>query len=148
MIQIREACLGDLEAIVALLGQLKEAISLSGPLGSAPVKTTLEGMLRLPEVYRTYLAVEERRVVGLISMVLYKTLLHPGGTALINELVVADSARRRGIGRKLVEAGIAAARERGMDEIEVGTETDNRAARRFYRSVGFDAEYVLFGLEF
>ena len=48
-------------------------------------------MLRLPELYGTYLAVEERRVV---------------------ELMVAESARR------------------------------------FHRSVGFDAEYLPFGLEF
>ncbi|MBN2552081.1 MAG: GNAT family N-acetyltransferase [Spirochaetales bacterium] len=148
MIEIREAGPEDLEAIVALLGQLKEATSLNGPLSSVSVKTTCEQMLRLPDVYRNYLAVEGRRVVGLVSMVLYKTFLHPGGTALINELVVSESARRRGIGRMLVEAGIAAAREQGMDEIEVGTEIDNRVARRFYRSVGFDAEYVLFGLEF
>ncbi len=35
-----------------------------------------------------------------------------------------------------------------MDEIEVGTETDNAAARRFYKKNGFDEEYVLLGMEF
>jgi ribosomal protein S18 acetylase RimI-like enzyme len=148
MVEIREARPEDLEAIVALLGELREVTSLNGPVESASVKTIFEQMLRLPDVYRNYLAEENRRIVGLISLVLYKTLLHAGGTALINELVVSQRARRRGIGRKLVEAGIAAAREQGMDEIEVGTEIDNRVARRFYRSAGFDAEYVLFGREF
>jgi ribosomal protein S18 acetylase RimI-like enzyme len=78
---------------------------------------------------------------------LYKTFLHTGGTALINELVVAGDARGRGIGCKLVEAAIAAAREAGMEEIEVGTEIGNTAARSFYRSVGFNHEYVLLGRE-
>ena len=54
--------------IVALLGQLNEAISPNEPAESASVETTFEQMLRLPDVYRNYLAVEDRRVVGLISM--------------------------------------------------------------------------------
>ena len=94
------------------------------------------------------MAAEEQRVVGVLSMVLYKTLLHVGGTALINELVVSRSFRGRGIGGKLIERAVSEARERGMEEIEVGTEQDNNSARRFYSSVGFDREYVLFGREF
>jgi ribosomal protein S18 acetylase RimI-like enzyme len=148
MIEIREARLEDLEAIVALLRELEEVTASGGAVERAAVKATCEAMLRLAEVYRNYLAVEEGRIVGLISLVLYKTLLHGGGTALINELVVSRKARRRGIGRKLVETATVAAREQGMDEIEVGTEIDNHVARRFYRSIGFDAEYVLFGREF
>ncbi len=105
-------------------------------------------MVRFPDVYRNYVAVEHSRVVGLISLVFYKTLLHDGGTALVNELVVSSSERGRGIGTQLVKAGIAAARECGLDEIEVGTERGNRDARRFYKNIGFNLEYVLFGMEF
>ena len=46
---------------------------------------------------------------------------------------------------RLVEAAIAAAGEQGMDEIEVGTETDNLSARGFYKVVGFGREYLLLG---
>jgi len=105
-------------------------------------------MVRFPDVYRNYVAVEHSRVVGLISLVFFKTLLHEGGTALINELVVSDSERSRGIGTQLVKVGIAAAREYGMDEIEVGTERGNRVAHRFYKHIGFNLEYMLFGMEF
>ncbi|UCF96625.1 MAG: GNAT family N-acetyltransferase [Spirochaetaceae bacterium] len=148
MIEIREARPEDLDAIVSLLGELKDVTLSSAPIAPAAVRKTYQRMLRFPEVYRNCVAVENSRVVGLISMVLYKTLLHAGGTALINELVVSESARRRGIGRKLVEAAIAVARVRGMEEIEVGTETGNHVARRFYKSMGFGQEYLLFGREF
>ena len=147
MIEVREARLEDLDAIVSLMGQLQEVTTLDGPVDPASVKSSYESMLRSRGMYRNYLAVEGQEVVGLVSLVLYKTLLHAGGTALINELVVAEAARGRGIGRRLVRRVMAVARELGMDEIEVGTEIDNLTARRFYRAVGFDQEYVLLGRE-
>jgi len=145
---MREARLEDLEAIVALLKQLQRATSLSNPIEPAVVRETFRAMFESPQVYRNFVAVEDGRVVGLLSLVLYRTLLHAGGTALINELVVAEGARGRGIGGRLVETAAEAARECGMDEIEVGTERENRSARRFYRRAGFDRQYVLFGREF
>lgn len=147
MIEIREARLEDLEAIALLLDQLVGVTAQHGPVERASMKNSYETMLCSPEIYRNYLAVEDEGVVGLISLVLYKTLLHAGGTALINELVIVEGARGRGIGRRLVQRAMAVAREQGMDEIEVGTETDNATARRFYGSVGFDQEYVLLGRE-
>ena len=147
MIEIREVRLEDLEAIASLLDQLKEVTTLHAAVEREAVKKNYEIMLRFSETYRSYLAVEDGRIVGLISLVLYKTFLHAGGTALINELVVADGERGRGIGGKLVEAAIKAAGEQGMDEIEVGTETGNTAARRFYERQGFDQQHILLGRE-
>ena len=146
-IEIREARLQDLQAIAALLDQLAEATSLHSPVEWASLKSSFQTMLRCPDIYRNYLAVDGGRIVGLVSLILYKTLLHAGGTALINELVVAEGARGRGIGRRLVQRVIEVAREQGMDEVEVGTEKDNIPARRFYKSQGFDQEYVLLGWE-
>ena len=140
--------LDDLDALVWLLDQLKEETTMNGPVEHAAVRKTYLEMLRLPDVYKIFVAVEVGRVVGMISLSMYKTLLHVGGTALINEMVVTKSSRGRGIGRKLVERAMTEARERGMDEIEVGTEQNNQPARRFYASVGFQDEYVLFGKEF
>ncbi len=148
MIEVRELRYGDLDAVVSLLGQLGEVTSTGSPIEDRSVHKTYELMVRFPDVYRNYVAVEHSRVVGLISLVFYKTLLHEGGTALINELVVSGSERGRGIGTRLIKAGIAAAREYGMEEIEVGTESGNRDARRFYKHIGFNLEYVLFGMEF
>ena len=148
MIEVRELRSGDFDAIVSLLGQLEEVTSTDSPVEDRSVHRTYELMVRFPDVYRNYVAVQHSRVVGLISLVFYKTLLHEGGTALINELVVSGSERGRGIGTQLIKAGIAAARECGMEEIEVGTESGNRDARRFYKHIGFNLEYVLFGMEF
>jgi ribosomal protein S18 acetylase RimI-like enzyme len=53
------------------------------------------------------------------------------------ELYVVPSRRGRGIGRALMEAALAAARERGADRIELGTSEDDVAARALYESLGF-----------
>jgi ribosomal protein S18 acetylase RimI-like enzyme len=147
MVVIREARSEDVQAVLPLLEQLRKVTALHDPVESRLLEKTLEDMLRRPDTYRNYLAVEDGRIVGLITLVLYKTLLHPGGTGLVNELVVAEDARGRGIGRSLLDAAISAAREQGMDEVEVGTEIDNLGARDFYRRLGFDQEYVLLGRE-
>lgn len=56
-------------------------------------------------------------------------------------MYVRPGARRAGIGRLLVEAVIAHARSR-VELIQLGVNSDNRAARRLYAALGFE-EYGL-----
>jgi GNAT superfamily N-acetyltransferase len=53
------------------------------------------------------------------------------------ELYVVPDRRGEGIGRILLDAVIATARERGAAWIELGTSEDDVAARALYESVGF-----------
>jgi ribosomal protein S18 acetylase RimI-like enzyme len=53
------------------------------------------------------------------------------------ELYVVPRLRRRGLGRALMQAVLAAARRRGADRIEVGTSDSDVAARALYESLGF-----------
>jgi ribosomal protein S18 acetylase RimI-like enzyme len=101
-----------------------------------------------PGTYHNLVAEVQGRVVGLLSLVCYRTLFHQGGTALINELVVQAGQRGRGVGRLLVREAVRRARAAGMDEVEVSTESGNRAAAGFYRACGFHRRYVLLGMEF
>jgi len=65
-------------------------------------------------------------------------LTHPdkGTEMFLYELGVDAGARRRGIGRSLVEALAALARERGCYDMWTATETDNVAARATYVRAG------------
>jgi GNAT superfamily N-acetyltransferase len=56
-------------------------------------------------------------------------------TVLMNDLFVAPEARGRGIGRALIEAGAAVARERGAAWLEWSTAPDNHTAQRLYDSL-------------
>lgn len=54
------------------------------------------------------------------------------------ELYVVPARRGRGLGRALMEAAMALARERGATHMDLGTGEDDTAARGLYESLGFD----------
>ena len=57
--------------------------------------------------------------------------------AYIEELYVVPGRRGSGIGRALLEAAMAAAREAGADHIDLTTAEDDTEARGLYESSGF-----------
>jgi len=73
--------------------------------------------------------------VGFVSGV---EMTHPakGTEMFLYELGVGEPARRQGIGRSLVEALAALAKERGCYDMWTGTDTDNVAARATYARAG------------
>ncbi len=137
----------DLDSLVWLMEALTENAESHEAFSVQRFELLFESMHTKPDVYLNLVAEIDGAVVGFVSVVFYSSFFHRVGTALINELVVAREARNRGIGACLIEAVKSAAIERRMDEIEVGTEYGNAGARRFYRSNGFDQEYVLMGVE-
>jgi ribosomal protein S18 acetylase RimI-like enzyme len=58
--------------------------------------------------------------------------------ATISEFYVAPASRRRGIGRRAVEALLAEHRRRGTHLVEADILRDNDAARAFWASLGFE----------
>lgn len=55
----------------------------------------------------------------------------------LEELYVVPDRRGEGHGRRLVETAMDLARERGATSIELGTATNDHAARGLYESMGF-----------
>ena len=89
-------------------------------------------------------AIDGGVVVGMASAVNY---VHPDKAPQlwINEVGVAPTHRRRGIGRLLLDALLAHGRTLGCTEAWLGTEEDNVAARRLYESAGGKAEpFILY----
>jgi aminoglycoside 6'-N-acetyltransferase I len=89
-------------------------------------------------------ALDDGVVVGMISAVDY---VHPDQAPQlwINEVGVAPSHQRRGIGRRLLDAMLAHGRTLGCTEAWLGTEDDNEAANALYRSAGSKPEpFVLY----
>jgi GNAT superfamily N-acetyltransferase len=61
----------------------------------------------------------------------------PYAHSYLEELYVVPSLRGRGLGRKLLEASMEAARGEGATHMELGTSEDDKAARALYESTGF-----------
>lgn len=89
-------------------------------------------------------AIDAGCVVGMITAVNY---VHPDKAPQlwINEVGVAERYRRRGIGRRLLDAMLAHGQTLECTEAWVGTEGDNIPARALYESGGSAPEdFVLY----
>jgi len=64
------------------------------------------------------------------------TSLIPAEIVLMNDLYVIEPARGQGVGRTLIEASAAIARERGAQRLQWLTATDNTTAQRLYDTTG------------
>ncbi len=138
----------DLPAVVGLITQLAEVATGGKEFDLEKFRGLYRKMSGQPDTYANFVYELDGEIVGFLSMVFYMTFFHRVGTAQVNELVVAESCRGRGIGCDLMKMAEQEARNRKMDELEVGTEKENLPAQKFYRKYGFDEEYVLFGMEF
>ncbi len=79
-------------------------------------------------------------LVGYACLYWHFNSLVPAETVLMNDLYVAEVHRGEGIGRALIEASAAVAREHGAHQLEWVTAPDNERAQRLYDSVGADRE--------
>ncbi|GAA4998146.1 GNAT family N-acetyltransferase [Pseudoluteimonas lycopersici] len=59
---------------------------------------------------------------------------------LLNDLFVADSARRQGVARALLDAAAAFAHEQGAAGLMLETTRDNGPARALYRAAGWNED--------
>jgi GNAT superfamily N-acetyltransferase len=137
----------DLKAVAGLLNELKEVADTDNDFNEEGLQIIFAAM-EDPGIYLNFVAEADGAIAGFISVIFYKSLFHKGGTALINELIISDHYRGKGIGRLLIDKVKEEAISRGMDELEVGTEKTNKNAQAFYRKCGFDEEFVLMGMEF
>ncbi len=75
-------------------------------------------------------------LLGYTCLYWHFTSLVPAETVLMNDLFVTPEARGQGVGRALIEASAAVARERGAHHLEWATAPDNKTAQRLYDSTG------------
>ena len=125
------------EIVRATGGDIERVIAAAGLFDHAP---TVEYTRRFfeSEGHHLLLAIEGDEVAGFVSGV---ETTHPdkGTEMFLYELSVGEQHRRQGIGKALVEALAALARERGCYGMWVGTEAENAAALATYRAAGAEA---------
>lgn len=78
----------------------------------------------------------EGRLVGYACLYWHFSSLEACECVLMNDLFVDSSVRGQGVGRALIEAAAAVAREREVPFVEWSTAPDNEAAQRLYDSTG------------
>lgn len=134
MIEVRRATVADLAAVVRLHQQLGPA---EPSLADAEAARIFERMSRYPD-YALFVAEEDGAIVGTFVLLIMDKLAHGGRPAGVVEDVVVDERRRgRGIGAVMMRAAMERCRERGCYKLALSSNARREAAHGFYESLGF-----------
>lgn len=142
-IVIRRAEESDLPAIGKLLEDLIDAMVNTEGIDTGIAVKNCERLLNNASSH-ILVAAREGTPVGFINFTVRQTILHHSPSGLIDELVVAEEYRGKGVGRQLVLAAIEKCRELECCEVEVSTEKTNLKAGEFYKQCGFEERGMLF----
>ena len=79
-------------------------------------------------------------MAGTIVLLTVPNLSHNGTPwAFLENLIVTERHRRKGLGRLLLEHAVALARDSGCHMVELCSDVRRREAHRLYASLGFEA---------
>ena len=131
MIKIFEISEAD-DAILKEVNRLLPQLSKSAKLINL---NTLQ-KLSNSECTRLYVAKEGDFILGMLSLVVFSI---PTGTkAWIEDVVVDQEARGKGVGRKLMEHALDVAKELGAKSADLTSRPSREVANRLYQKIGFE----------
>ena len=79
---------------------------------------------------------ENGEIVGILSLTVYR--VPTGIRSIIEDVVVDQKMRRRGIGEALVRRAIELAREAGASGVALTSNPQREAANQLYQAMGFE----------
>jgi len=128
---IRYAQPGDAAALAQLMCEL----------GYETTKSEMQ--IRLQRIatdqrYRTFVAVCDGNVCGMIGTLTYPSIEHNDPSGRIVALVILRTMRRRGIGRALLATAEKDFAQRGIRRIRLNTQLAREDAHKFYESLGYE----------
>lgn len=130
-VAISEATVVD-DRLVAAFVRLIPQLSNSNPPSDA---VTLEAIVA-SESSVLLVAVSDGEIVGSLTLVL--VAIPTGLRAWIEDVVVDEAARGRGVGEALNEEAIRRARARGARTVDLTSRPSREAANRLYARLGFE----------
>jgi GNAT superfamily N-acetyltransferase len=136
---IRHASQSDLGELLSLYEELAGAKTTAAPGNRASAEPTLAEILR--DQRRTLLvAIRDGKLVGTADLLVVPNLTHRGDPwAIVENVIVAHTARRTGVGKALMEHLIELARTAGCYKLQLVSGKQRAQAHAFYRSLGLEA---------
>ena len=120
------------DELVAAFERLIPQLSSSSP---PPTREQLDELVGSDDTV-LFLAVIDGRIVGSLTLAFYR--IPTGLKAWIEDVVVDDSARGRGLGAALNEAALVEAERRGAKDVSLTSRPAKQAANRLYKRIGFE----------
>lgn len=135
-IEFRPAARSDLDELVRLYRQIGSG-SEAADVSAETVADTFEKVVRLPG-YQVFLATAGGKVVGSFLLVIVQTLgARCAPEAIVEDVVVDESARGTGIGKRMMEFVMREAARAGCYKLVLSSHLDRTGAHAFYERLGF-----------
>jgi hypothetical protein len=137
MIEIRTCTPDDAAAVSTLLGELGYTV---------PVRQATENIQELSKTGADpiLVAVADGRVVGLLAAHLCRMLQYATPAVRVTALAVERRARRRGVGRLLMEHAEQIGSTAGCEFVELTSAMNRTDAHAFYRNIGYEPNSIRF----
>lgn len=115
-----------------------------GPPPAAAVTDATFARFLADDPMQALVAVQEGALVGIVHAVFHPVTSSDRPVCFLNDLFVAEAVRRRGVGRRLVEALYDLARARGALRVYWHMQVDNRTAAELYDKVASRSGHTVF----
>jgi len=148
---IRLAAEGDITRIVDLYRELTITTSKveHGHSPSLADYQLVFAEIRVDPRQKLLVVVEQGEVAGTIVLLVVPNLSHNGTPwAFLENLIVTERHRGRGLGRMLLEHAVGLARKSGCHMVELCSDVRRKEAHKLYNSIGFEAQAHCFRLFF
>ena len=136
--KVRQAKICDVNALVELLFQLFEQEAEFSPNPVIQEKA-LRRIIEDTAVGTILVIEKEAKIIGMVSLLWSISTALGTRVAWLEDMVVDNAFRSKGIGSVLIHEVIAYARSVGCRRITLLTDGDNIPAHRFYEKFGFQA---------
>jgi GNAT superfamily N-acetyltransferase len=147
MIQVRPVQPADRAAWQPLWDGYNAFYGRSGPtaLPAAVTETTWTRFFDAAEPVHALVAeAEGGQLLGLVHYLYHRSTTRIELTCYLQDLFTTPEARGRGVGRALIEAVYAAAREAGVKRVYWQTHTTNAAGRALYDKLAQHAGFIVY----
>jgi GNAT superfamily N-acetyltransferase len=122
------------EATPEVYAALERLLPQLNPQLPVPTMDRLRAIIADPAV-TLLLARDGEEIVGTTTVIVYTTPFWI--KARLDEVVVDESARGKGVGAALVKASLDLAREKGVEVVELQSGVNRAEANRLYPRMGF-----------
>ena len=130
--EIRKIVLNDLDEIFNLLNQLYE-----NKLNYEKFKEIYKMKLNDKNSYYI-VAIENNKIIGVLTSELQIKLHRAKKQSFIEDLIVDESYRNRGVGKTLLQNAVNYAKNNDCEVIELTSYINNEKAHKFYQNNGFN----------
>ena len=135
-VAVRLATAADLAAVLGLYAQLADGDPAREPPSLVDARPLLEAALEQPG-RSVLVAYGDGAVLGTADLLVVTNLSHRGAPwAIVENVVVAEAERRRGVGRALMARALELAEEAGCYKLQLLSMKHRTEAHAFYRTLG------------